>query len=333
MVGRWACFSTSWRFSTEHFLEESLRRFHSIALQYADYAVWERDWFQGAVLEKQLSYWTEKLHGAPSILDLRGDRPRPALRGSRGARQRFTLPTSVAERIAALSRNEGVTLYMTLLAAFAVLLWRQTGQEEIVVGSPIFGRNQVETEGLIGFFINTIVLRTDLRGNPTFRELLSRVRETALGAYAHQEVPLERLVDALKLERSLSHNPLFQVWFVLQIAEGPPPALAGLSVSEITLETQAIRHDLELSISETPAGLAGELDYATDIFDAPTVARLGESFEELLLRVLAQPAISLEDLRDSLDDDVRRHQRERLNELERENLQKLKGVRRRVLRG
>ncbi|HEY6931525.1 MAG TPA: amino acid adenylation domain-containing protein, partial [Thermoanaerobaculia bacterium] len=239
-----------------------------LGLQYADYAVWERDWFQGSVLEKQLGYWTEQLRGAPAVLDLRGDRPRPAVRDFRGGRQRFFVPTSVSERITVLSRNEGVTLYMTLLAAFAVLLWRQTGQEEIVVGSPIFGRDRIETEGLIGFFINTIVLRTDLRGNPSFRELLSRVRETALGAYAHQDVPLEKVVDALKLERSLSHNPLFQVWFVLQNAGGPPPELAGLSVEEISLETQAIRHDLQLSISETPAGLAGEFEFATDIFDA-----------------------------------------------------------------
>ena len=304
-----------------------------VSLQYADYAAWERDWLHEEALEKQLSYWTDQLHGAPAILDLRGDRPRPALRSSLGARQRFLLPTIVADRIAALGRKEGVTLYMTLLAAFAVLLWRQTGQEEIVVGSPIFTRNRVEVEGLIGFFVNTIVLRTDLRGNPSFRELLLRVRETALGAYAHQEVPLERLVDALKLERSLSHNPLFQVWFVLQVAEGQPPALAGLSVSEIALEAEAIRHDLGLSISETAAGLAGELNYATDILDASTVARLAESFEVLLLRVLEQPAISLDALRGSIDGDVLGRQRERRNELERESLQKFKAVRRKVLRG
>ena len=305
----------------------------AVRLQYADYAVWERDWFQGEVLEKQLAYWTEQLRGAPPILDLRGDRPRPEARSFRGARQRFALPKGAAERIAALSRSEGVTVYMTLLAAFAALLWRQTGQEEIVVGSPIFGRDRVETEGLIGFFINTIVLRIDMRGNPSFRELLLRVRETALGAYAHQDVPLERLVDALKLERSLSHNPLFQVWFVLQNAGGPPPKLEGLSVEEIPLETEAIRHDLQLSMSDAPAGLAGEFDYATDIFDASTVARLGESFERLLLRLLAQPGISLDALRGALDGDVLRHQRERLDELERESLQKLKKVRRKVLRG
>jgi non-ribosomal peptide synthetase component F len=243
------------------------------------------------------------------------------------------LPKGSGERIAALSRSEGVTVYMTLLAAFAALLWRQTGQEEVVVGSPIFGRDRVETEGLIGFFINTIVLRIDLRGNPSFRELLMRVRETALGAYAHQDVPLERLVDALKVERSLSHNPLFQVWFVLQNAGGASPKLEGLSVEEIPLETEAIRHDLQLSMSEAPAGLAGEFDYATDIFDASTVARLGESFERLLLRVLANPGLSLEDLRGSLDGDVRRHQRERRDALEKESRERLKDVRRRVLRG
>ena len=272
-----------------------------VPLQYADYAVWERDWFQGEVLEKQLSYWTEQLRGAPAVLDLRGDRPRPAQRDFRGARQRFIVPPSVAQRIAALSRKEGVTSYMTLLAAFAVLLGRQTGQEEIVVGSPILGRDRIETEGLIGFFVNTIVLRADLRGNPSFRELLLRVRETALGAYAHQDVPLERLVDALKLERSLSHNPLFQVWFVLQNTSGSPPTLAGLSVEEVSLETQSIRHDLRLSISETPEGLAGELEYATDIFDPQTIARLTRQWEALLLRVIAKPDSRMQELHADLD--------------------------------
>ena len=304
-----------------------------LSLQYADYAVWERDWFQGEVLEKQLSYWTEQLRGAPAVLDLRGDRPRPVQRDFRGARQRFIVSASVSERIAALSRSEGVTLYMTLLAAFAVLLWRRTGQEEIVVGSPIFGRDRIETEGLIGFFINTIVLRTDLKGNPSFRELLLRVREMALGAYAHQDVPLERLVDALKLERSLSHNPLFQVWFVLQNAGGLPPALAGLSVEEVSLETRTIRHDLQLSISETPAGLTAELEYATDIFDVQTIASLACRFETLLCRVAANPESRLEQLQADLDGAEQVEREERRRQRDSEMRRRLEIGKRRTVRG
>ena len=177
-----------------------------LPIQYADYAVWQREWLQGEVLQEQLQYWREQLQGAPAVLELPTDHPRPAVQSFRGGQQQVTLPVAVAEGLKELSRREGVTLFMTLLAAWQVLLSRYSRQEEIVVGSPIAGRTRGETEGLIGFFVNTLVLRSDLSGDPSFVELLQRVKEVCLGAYGHQEVPFEKLVEELQPERSLSHN-------------------------------------------------------------------------------------------------------------------------------
>src|SRR5205085_3180491 len=182
-----------------------------LPVQYADYAVWQRQLLMGEALDRQLSYWKERLTGAPPVLELPTDRPRPKVQNFRGATLAVELPPEITEELKALSRGEGVTLYMTLLAAFQTLLHRYTGQDDITVGSPIAGRNRSELEPLIGFFANTLVLRTDLSGDPSFRELLRRVRGMALGAYAHQDVPFERLVEELRPERSLSHTPLFQV--------------------------------------------------------------------------------------------------------------------------
>src|SRR5215212_3146789 len=189
-----------------------------LPVQYADYAVWQRDYLRGEVLNAQVEYWRERLTGAAPVLELPADRVRPAVQSYRGAAARFEVSREVSEGLKELAQAEGVTLFMTLLAAFKVLLYRYTGQEDIVVGSPIAGRTRAEVENLIGFFVNTLVLRTDLSGGPTFRELLGRVRETALGAYAHQDVPFEKLVEELQPERDMSHTPLFQVLFVLQNA-------------------------------------------------------------------------------------------------------------------
>ena len=190
-----------------------------LAVQYADYAVWQREHLRGERLERQLSYWRERLAGAPELLELPTDHPRPAVQTYRGASERIELPGELLERLRALGRSEGATLYMVVLSAFQVLLSKYSGSEDIVVGSPIAGRTRDEVAGLIGFFVNTLVLRTDLGGDPSFREVLRRVREVTLGAYEHQELPFEKLVAELQPERSLSHSPLFQVSFSLDDAE------------------------------------------------------------------------------------------------------------------
>jgi len=189
-----------------------------LSLQYADYAVWQRNQLQGENLDKLLSYWKEQLAGAPATLDLPTDRPRPPVQRFCGASRSFVFPKALSDAVARTSRRFGVTQFMTLLAGFQALLSRYSGQDDIVVGAPIANRNRGEVEGLIGFFANTLALRTSLRGDPTFRDLLERVKNTALGAYAHQDMPFERLVEDLRPERSLSHNPLFQVLFSLQNA-------------------------------------------------------------------------------------------------------------------
>ena len=201
-----------------------------LPIQYADYAQWQRRWLQGEVLEQQLSYWREQLKGLPPLLTLPTDRPRPGEQTFRGSTEIFALPVELSEKLQALSREQGVTLFMTLLSAFAVLLGRYAGQRDVAVGTPIANRTRRETEGLIGFFVNTLVMRHDLSGDPRFVDLLKRTRETALQAYAHQDVPFEQLVEELNPERSLSHSPLFQVMFVLQNMPFEELELPGLEV-------------------------------------------------------------------------------------------------------
>jgi amino acid adenylation domain-containing protein len=259
-----------------------------LAIQYADFVVWQREWLQGEVLEKQLSYWKNQLEGIPGVLDLPTDRPRPAVQSYRGKRQSIELSKELTEGLKALSRKESVTLFMTLLAAFQTLLYRYTGQKDIVVGSPIANRNRTEIEGLIGFFVNTLVLRTSFSGNPTFKELLAQVRETALGAYAHQDLPFEKLVEELQ-QRSLSHSPLFQVMFVLQNAPGESLNFERLSVSRLGIGAKTAKFDLTLSMSESVDGLKGSLQYNTDLFDAETIIRMLGHFRVLLEGVVANP--------------------------------------------
>ena len=199
-----------------------------LAVQYADYAVWQRDWLQGEVLDRQLAYWREKLADAPPTLDLPTDRPRPARQDHAGATHGFMVSRDVTERLAGLGRAEGATLFMTLLAAFQLLLSRYSGQQDVSVGAPVANRRRLELEALIGFFVNTLVMRTDVSGDPSFRGLLARVRETALGAQAHQDLPFERLVEELQPTRDMSRDPLFQVMFVLQNAPKSGSALGGL---------------------------------------------------------------------------------------------------------
>ncbi|ARU63628.1 hypothetical protein CBW65_23380 [Tumebacillus avium] len=267
-----------------------------LAVQYADFAAWQRAWFQGGVLEEQLAYWKQQLRGADFVLELPADKPRPAVQAFNGAMIEVSLANGVLPRLKALSQQEGVTLYMTLLAAFNALLCRLSGQEDIVVGSPIAGRTRQETEALIGFFVNTLALRTDLSGNPGFRELLSRVRETTLGAYAHQDLPFERLVREVQPERDMSYSALFQVMFALQNAPQGDLELPGLTLTRFPIDKATSMFDLTFSLYEGEDGLVGVVQYNTDLFEAETVQRIAERFDVLLAGIASAPDCALAEL-------------------------------------
>ncbi len=258
-----------------------------LPVQYADFVHWQRNWFQGEVLEEQLGYWRKQLAGAPPALDLPTDRPRPSVQSYRGATKFFTLPKNLTQWLKALSLQEDATLFMTLFAAFQTLLHRYSGQEDIVVGSPIANRNRGEIEGLIGFFVNMLALRTDLSGDPTFRELLRRVREVSLGAYAHQDMPFEKLVEALQPERDLSRPSLFQVMFILQQPLAPLK-LSGLDTAALQLDSATAKFDLTLSMEERDDALTGWLEYSTDLFDETTMTRFLGHYQNLLEAIVAQ---------------------------------------------
>ncbi|HEU4884734.1 MAG TPA: amino acid adenylation domain-containing protein, partial [Longimicrobium sp.] len=264
-----------------------------LPVQYADYAVWQREQLAGEVLDRQLSYWKERLAGAPELLELPTDYPRPAVQTYRGASVPVELSPELLERLQRLGRGEGATLYMTLLGAFQVLLSKYSRSEDVVVGSPIAGRTRGEVEELIGFFVNTLVLRTDLSGDPRFREVLGRVRAVTLGAYEHQEVPFEKLVAELQPERSLSHSPLFQVMFTLQDAGGPGGGLAGLKVGGVGEAMEVAKFDLSLALAATPRGLRGALNYSTDLFDRGTIERMLGHLERVLEQVAADADVRL----------------------------------------
>jgi amino acid adenylation domain-containing protein/non-ribosomal peptide synthase protein (TIGR01720 family) len=267
-----------------------------LSIQYADFAHWQRRWLQGEVLDRQLAYWKRQLADMPAALELPADHPRPAVQSYRGATHYFALPANLSDALQACAQSEGVTLFMLLLAAFQTLLHRYTGQDDISVGSPIANRNRAETESLIGFFVNTLVLRTRLSGDPTFSELLGRVREVALAAYTHQDLPFERLVGELQPERRMSHSPLFQVLFVLQNAPMPALELTGLTLTPIIADTGIAKFDLTLSMEETPHGLRGYFGYNTDLFEPSTIERMAEHFRTLLEGVAADPARRLSEL-------------------------------------
>ncbi|MGE3435688.1 MAG: amino acid adenylation domain-containing protein [Blastocatellales bacterium] len=262
-----------------------------LPIQYADYACWQRQSLQGEILESQRAYWKQRLAGAPPSLELPASRPRPAIQSSRGASQSFVLTEELSAALAGLSRQEGSTLFMTLLAAFQTLLYRYTGQDDITVGSPVSNRNRSELEGLIGFFVNTLALRTDLSGVPNFRELLRRVRETALGAYAHQDMPFEKLVQELQPNRDLSRTPIFQVMLVMQNIPGQAPELArqGLNMRSMKARGGVAKFDLTLFVTESGGKLSGALNYNTDLFDDDAIVRMLDHFRNLLEAIAANP--------------------------------------------
>ncbi|HEX8116699.1 MAG TPA: amino acid adenylation domain-containing protein, partial [Pyrinomonadaceae bacterium] len=273
-----------------------------LPVQYADYAVWQREHLRGPLMTEQLSYWKRQLTGAPASLELPTDRPRPPKPTSGGARHYFTLSEELTEGLRRVGREQGATLFMTLLAGWQVLLSRYSNQQDICVGIPVAGRTRVETEGLIGFFVNTLVLRTDLSGEPSFRELLGRVREVCLGAYANQEVPFEKLVEELRPERSLSRTPLFQVMFALQNTPREVARAGELSLSAEPLETGRAKFDLTLVAEEiVGVGVTAMLSYRTDLFDAETIGRMAGHYERLLEAAARTPdeAVSRAELLDA----------------------------------
>ena len=277
-----------------------------LPLQYGDFAQWQRRHLAGERLERLIGWWRDRLAGAPAILELPADRPRPAVQSFRGASVSFTLPRELSERLAALGQRESATLFMVLLAGFQLLLARYSRQEDISVGTPTAGRDREELEGLIGFFASMLVLRTDLSGDPPFRALLQRVRETALGAFEHQEVPFEKLVEALQPPRDSSHTPLFQVEFVLQNTPEPSLQAQDLTLAPLSAERETAKFHLLLEMFEAPGGLLGILEYNRDLFDRSTAVRLTRHFERLLAAITAAPETPISRL--TLLSEAERHQ-------------------------
>ncbi len=268
----------------------------NLPIQYADFATWQRQWLQDARLDTQRAYWTKQLADAPRRLELPSDRPRPPVQTFRGNIHTFSISADQAEALKALGRGEGCTLFMTLLAAFGTLLARYSGQHDLLIGSPVAGRSHAELEGLIGLFLNTLVFRIDLSGNPDFRTVLRRVRNTALDAFSHQDLPFEQIVEALKLERDLSYNPLFQVMFTLQNTPPAPLELPSLELRPVGIEIHTAKVDLSLSIEEHENGLDALLLYNSDLFLPASIEHLVEHFQRLLVGIVATPQRPLADL-------------------------------------
>ena len=264
-----------------------------LPIQYADFAVWQREWLQGKVLAAQLEYWKQQLADAPPLLELPTDRPRPAIQTFQGKTERFELDRKLTQELKALSQQSGCTLFMTLLAAFGVVLSRYSGQTDIVIGSAIANRNRREIEGLIGFFVNTLALRLDLSEKPSFATFLKQVQTVTQDAYEHQDLPFEMLVEELQLERKLDRNPLVQVGFILQNAANEAWKLPGLTIEEMSWELDSARLDLEVHLSEVNDGLTGLCCYNIDLFDGSMIARLLEHFQNLLRAIIVNPQESV----------------------------------------
>jgi amino acid adenylation domain-containing protein len=302
-----------------------------LKIQYPDYAAWQREYLEGDLLEKQVGYWKRQLAGAPQLLNLPTDRPRPAVQGYRGGQEISMLPPETAEALHDLGRGEDATLFMVLLAAFQTLLSWYSRQDDIVVASPVAGRGRAEVEGLIGFFINTLVLRTDLSGDPSFRQLLRRVREVCLGAYAHQDVPFEALVEAVAPERSLSHTPLSQVVIGLLNVPPPPFKKQSLTVEEFPRPIEVTHSDLELSVMNSERGLLATLTYNLGLFEAVTVRRMLKLLKSLLAHVAAHPEATTSELSAVLDRADSRERAAEEAEFKDAALRQLKSAKRRTV--
>jgi amino acid adenylation domain-containing protein len=264
-----------------------------LAIQYADYAAWQRGWLQGDVLQAQSAFWKEQLTGAPALLELPTDRPRPPQQSYAGASIALALDAQLTAGLKALSQKHGATLFMTLLAGWAALLARLSGQDDVVVGTPVANRQRAEVEGLIGFFVNTLALRVRLEDDPTVAQLLAQVKAHTLGAYAHQDLPFEQMVEAVQPARSMSHSPLFQVMLSLDNAPGGDLQLPGLSIRGVQPKHNTAQFDLTLLLTEAGGQLSGSLRYASDLFDAATIARIAGYFTAMLAAMVADDAVAV----------------------------------------
>lgn len=309
----------------EGFSTDQPAQLPDLPIQYADYAVWQRKWLQGEVLERQLSYWQKQLGGDLPVTELPTDRSRPTTQNFRGTYRFVKFPKPIMEGLEALSRSEGATLFMTLLAAFQTLLSRYSGQEDVIVGSTTAGRNRAEIEDLIGFFTNTLMLRTNLSGNPSFRELLRRVREVTIGAYAHEDVPFEKLVEELDPERILSRKLLSRVRFALDNAP-QPLHFPGLTLSRFEYDGGMARYDLALFMEKSEQGLSAYWTYKTDLFDEATITRMSNSFETLLSSIVARPDAPLSALKAVLVEADKQQQAAEQGERKESKLKKLMSV-------
>ncbi|MEW6367291.1 MAG: non-ribosomal peptide synthase/polyketide synthase [Acidobacteriota bacterium] len=280
----------------ESYLEGMPSPLPELPVQYADFALWQRRWLQGEVLASHISYWKAKLRGAPPLLTLPTTHPRPAVQTFNGAHYTEVLPPSLMTALRDVSHRNGATLFMSLLSAFSVLLSKYAGQDDVLIGSPIANRNRSEIENLIGFFVNTLVFRADVSGDPTFTELLARVRETTMEGYAHQDVPFEKLVEELHPERDLSHPPLFQVMFIMQNVPRTSIALSGLTLDPLEIDNEASKFDLTLSVTESEQGLFASYEYNTDLFDAAAIERMAGHFRVLLESMAGRPESRISEL-------------------------------------
>ncbi|QQE72803.1 amino acid adenylation domain-containing protein [Brevibacillus composti] len=290
----------------ESYAQEKEPALAPLPIQFGDFSLWQREQLEGEKLDKLLTYWRERLQGAPASLELPADRKRPPVQTFNGSTSTFTIPAALKKKVEELGQQEGATLFMTLLAAFNTLLYRYTGQTDLVLGTPIANRNRIETEALIGLFLNMLVLRTDLSGQPTFRQLLHRVKEVTLGAYEHQDLPFEKVVEALGQDHDLSRNPLFQILFVLQNAPVPALRLPGVELELQELETGTAKFDLSVWFTETDEGLAGTWEYNRDLFDPETIERMAAQFERLLASVTERPDQKVTELSILPDEEYRR---------------------------
>ncbi len=309
-------------------LDGAPARLPELPVQYADFAGWQRGFLQGETLDGLLAYWTAALDRAPALLELPGARQRPAEPSHRGAEHRRAVPAELARGLRSLGRSESATLFMMLTAAFQALLGLRTGAADIVLGTDVAGRDRVETEGLIGFFINQLVLRTDLSGNPTFRELLGRVRAGTLEAFSHQDLPFDQVVEAMRVPRSLRHAPLFQVKVVLQNAPHEQLEMPGLEVGLLEQELTTAQLDMNLRVSETGDGLLLSMAFSTEVYDRAAMEELLEQYEALLRAVTADPDVRLEELGLEVDAVGRRRQEERERDLRAVGLKSLRSIRR-----
>jgi acyl transferase domain-containing protein len=303
----------------------------ALPVQYADFSQWQLDWLRGEVLERQLAFWKERLAGAPPSLDLPGDRPRPEVQTYRGDRQPVALSREMTTELESFAQREGVTLFMTLFAAFNLLMRHVAGRDDMVLGTTMSGRSREETERLIGFFINNLVLRTDLSGNPTFRELLGRAREVLLSAYAHQDLPFEKLVAELRIDRDPGRHPLFQVMFNVQDLPIEGVELAGLEAVPLEPYAGRVKFDLTVFLLTLKRGLTGAFVYNRDLYDPLTVARWVEDFETILRLAVARPEGRLEALLAAVAEEGHRRRAARRGDLKRENVLKLGAIKRRAI--